>query len=40
VNGAGKNAAQLARELIPEVFRQAKRYNVGGTRRHLASGMA
>jgi hypothetical protein len=40
VNGAGKNAAQLARELIPEIFRQAKRYNVGGTRRHLANGLA
>lgn len=33
VQGAGKNAAQLASELLPELIKQARRYNAGGMRR-------
>jgi hypothetical protein len=36
VNGAGKNPEQTAREIVKHI----KRYNVGGTRRHLTPGIA
>jgi hypothetical protein len=35
VTGAGKNAAQIARELGPEIMKQIGRFNVGGSRRQL-----
>jgi hypothetical protein len=37
-----KNVKELARELVPEFFKQVSRYNAGGNRRHLrpATGTA
>lgn len=35
INGAGKNAPQLAREIVPELLKQIGRYNLGGSRRRL-----
>jgi hypothetical protein len=37
-----KNAKEIARELVPEFFKQVSRYNAGGSRRHLrpATGIA